>query len=232
MTPELTRTLAKLEGVINVAIPILERNKIRIEEKTQFRTPLVIAVISQSIEHHQSMLLLLQHDKTGSAFTLARSVFDGMYRGLWIDQIATDEEIKHFLRNDEIDARIGAMAEAIDAASSTSSSFQGLKQGSWSILCSFSHNGMQQLGRRFTGNVMEPSYPDSQKATVMELATVCILLLAKGFLEARGLTREVEEIAGLMLTLPIWQLCSIAEDGASWSVEQIDFLTPRATSKR
>jgi hypothetical protein len=212
MMPELAKTLAKLEQAINTAIPILERNKIRIEEKALFRTPLVIAIISQSIEHHQSMLLLLLDGKVGSAFTLARSVFDGMYRGLWIDQIATDEEIKHFLRNDEIDARIGAMAEAIDAASSTGSSFKNLKQGSWSILCSFSHNGMQQLGRRFTGNVMEPSYAESQIATVMELATVCILLLAKGFLEARSLTREVEEIAGIMLTLPIWQQHATEED--------------------
>lgn len=158
------------------------------------------------------MLLLLMQGKTGSALTLARSIFDGMYRGLWINQIATDAEIRRFLRTDEIDTRIGEMAKAIDALSSTGSSFQNLKHGSWSILCSFSHNGIEQLRRRFTGNVIQPSYPNSQIATVVELATVCILLLTKGFLEARGLTREVEEIAGLMLTLPIWQKCATEED--------------------
>jgi hypothetical protein len=191
MTPELTKTLRKLEQAINDAIPILERNKFTIEERTQFRTPLVIAIMSQSIEHHQSMILLLMNDKTGSAFTLARSVFEGMYRGLWINQVATDAEIKHFLRKDEIDTSISAMAEAIDAVSSTGSSFKSLKQRSWRLLNSFTHNGMEQLGRRFTGSDTAPSYLDHHKATIMELATVCILLLAKGFLETRGLTSEV-----------------------------------------
>jgi hypothetical protein len=228
MTPELTKTLAKLEGVINAAIPILERNQIKIEAQTPPRTPLVLMTISQSVEHHQAMILLLRNDKTGSAFTLARSIFDGMYRGLWFDKSATTDEIRHFLREDEIKRPIGEMAKAIDAASNTGGRiFQDFKRGAWSILCSFSHNGMQQLGRRFTGTMMQPSYPDSQKATIMELATVCVLLLAQGFLEARGFAREAEEIAGLMLTLPIWQLCLIPQDGTGWRTEQFDFTTPK-----
>jgi Family of unknown function (DUF6988) len=204
MTPELVKKLQKLELVINSAIPILERHEVKIEAETHLRTPLIIAIMSQAIEHHQSMLMLLMHERTGSALTLARSIFDGMYRGLWIDKIATDAEVERFVRNDEIEIPIGEMAKAIDGLSGAGTHFNDLRKIAWGKLCSFSHNGMQQLGRRFTGTLTRPSYSEDQIASITELATVCILFLIQGFLEARGFTREVEDVTDLMLLLPAW----------------------------
>jgi hypothetical protein len=34
---------------------------------------------------------------------LARSVVEGMYRGLWIDRAATDSEVDRFVEKDEIE---------------------------------------------------------------------------------------------------------------------------------
>jgi len=45
----------------------------------------VIGFIDQIIEHHESMLLLLRNGRTGSAFDLASSVVEGVYRGMWIN---------------------------------------------------------------------------------------------------------------------------------------------------
>lgn len=207
MTKELREVLARLEAAIQLTKPILERQGYKIaDEQAQLRTPLVIAIMSQAIEHHEAMLLLIMQDITGSALALARSVVEGMYRSLWIDRVATDVEIRRFLRKDDIKIGIGTMAEAIDMAYSAGNAFRDLKRGSWDMLNSYTHNGMQQIGRRFTKAEMRPSYTDHQRATIMEVVTVCILLLVRGFLETRGFMKEGEEILNIMASyLPMWE---------------------------
>ena len=69
------------------------------------RNVLVIGFIDQMVEHHESMLLLIRNGKNGSAFALARSIFESMYRALWINLCATDAQISTFERNDELPLR-------------------------------------------------------------------------------------------------------------------------------
>ena len=57
------------------------------------RTVVVVGLIDQMIEHHEATLLLIRNGKIGSAFALERSIFEGAYRGLWINFCATDAEI-------------------------------------------------------------------------------------------------------------------------------------------
>ena len=64
--------------------------------------PILLVLAESIIEHHESMLLLLRNGKTGSAFALACSVVEGMYRGMWINFVATDVQIERFERTDEI----------------------------------------------------------------------------------------------------------------------------------
>lgn len=71
---------------------------------------MVIAFIDQMIEHHESMLLLIRNGKVGSAFSLARSIFDSMFRGLWIGLFATDAQIADFEKKDELPLGMKAMA--------------------------------------------------------------------------------------------------------------------------
>jgi hypothetical protein len=80
------------------------------------------------IEHHESMLLLLRYGKTGSAFALACSVVEGMYRGMWINFVATDAQIERFERTDEIGLNMTELACAIDAGYHAEDFFEDLKR--------------------------------------------------------------------------------------------------------
>jgi len=190
--------LAKAEAAIQATKLILGRNSYTVDATTRLRTPLVIGLISQLIEHHEAMLLLIMKDMTGSAFALARSIVEGMYRGLWIDRGASDSEVDRFVEKDEIEIGMSAMAKAIDAVYDSGRSFSDLKRRSWDALNSYTHNGMLQLGRRFTKTEAKTAYTDAQRSEIMETVTTCILILIGSFLERRGLLKERDEIDQLI----------------------------------
>lgn len=201
MTNELREELKKVEAVIQATKPILGRQGYTItDQQTQLRLPLVLGLIDQAIEHHEAMLLLITQDMTGSAFALARSIVEGMYRGLWIDRTATDPEVEHFIKKDEIPIGMGTLAGAIDTAYGTNDAFKNLKNKSWDVLNSYTHNGMMQLGRRFTKGEAKPAYTDAQRIEIMTTVTTCILILIGAFLEHRGFVSERSEVDKLMVS--------------------------------
>jgi hypothetical protein len=200
MTDELRQELLKVEAAVQGAKPILGRNDYKVEATTHLRTPLVIGFMSQAIEHHEAMLLLILRDMTGSAFALARSIVEGMYRGLWIDRAATDAQVERFVNKDEIDVGMGKLAEAIDTAYGTNDAFKNLKQKSWDALNSYTHNGMLQLGRRFNKGEVKTAYTDAQRIEIMTTVTTCILALIRGFLERRNFITERDEVDKLMVS--------------------------------
>ena len=80
------------------------------------RTVTVIGLISILVEHQESVLLLVMHEKPGSASALVRPIVEGAFRAMWINLPATDEEVERFNQKDKIDLEFGEMAEALDNA--------------------------------------------------------------------------------------------------------------------
>ncbi len=145
----------------------------------------VIGFIAQAIEHHAAILLLLRSSFTGSAFALVRCVVEILVRGVWITTCATDAEVEKFRNKDEIDLSFGEMSQAIDEKCGLDF-FHDFKKRSWDALNSYTHTGILQLGRRFTGDRLEPSYMDEEKIEVIRTSTVAILLLVRPFLVRHG----------------------------------------------
>ncbi len=150
------------------------------------RTVVVIGLIDQMIEHHEAMLLLIRNGKIGSAFVLERSIFESAYRGLWINFCATDAEIQRFEQHDELRLGMTEMARAIDTNYRAHGFFEDFKDRAWSALCSYTHTGMLQLGRRFTGHDVMPSYSDEEIFEAATAVTTCILLLVGKFLAVQN----------------------------------------------
>jgi hypothetical protein len=161
------------------------------------RTVMVVGFLSTMIEHHKAMLLLIRNDKVGSAFALARSIVEGMYRGMWINACATAEQIQSFDTDDKFPVNMPDMAKAIDAAYKAGNFFEKLKDRGWAALCSYSHSGMLQLGRRFTGSKVEPNYSDGEIYEATATVTTCILLLAGKFLAYQKYAAECASVEAL-----------------------------------
>jgi hypothetical protein len=196
MTPEALGHLNQVEAAVQEAKRLLARHGY-LDDR---RTVIVIGFIDQIIEHHESMLLLLRNDKTGSAFALARSVVEGMYRGMWINFVATDVQIERFERTDEIGLNMTELACAIDAGYHAEDFFEDLKRCSWDALNSYTHTGMLQLGRRFREHNVEPSYTDAQIVEITTAVTTCVLLLVGKFLAVQNHADECRAAEALVET--------------------------------
>ena len=78
---ELKEHLKKVDDTIAEADHILAQH----DYPDNSRTVIVIRLLATMKEHHGAMLLLIRNNRVGSAFTLARSIFESTYRGLWIN---------------------------------------------------------------------------------------------------------------------------------------------------
>ncbi len=188
--------MRQVEAAIEKAKAMLSSH----EYPDDLRTVIVAGMIDQAIEHHQAMLLLIRSGKVGSAFALARSVSEGMYRGLWINLCATDAELKKFEDKDDIELGMGRLAEAIDTSYQTGGFYANLKKRSWDALNSYTHTGMLQLGRRFTGHELNPAYTEGEIFEITTSVTTCVLLLVMHFFQIQKLPDEAKAIEALIGT--------------------------------
>jgi hypothetical protein len=190
------RRMSKVENELKLAESIANEIKAVI---TPLKYPddewstTVAAFIDQAFEHHAAIILLTRSALFGSAFALLRSVVEIVFRGVWIAACATPSEITRFRDKDEINPTFGEMAKAIDAACGINY-FDNLKQQSWDALNSYTHTGVLQLGRRFTGDKLEPSYKDGEKIEVIRTATTMLLLIVRPFLAKHGHQNEAVQI--------------------------------------
>jgi hypothetical protein len=178
--------------VVDGVKQILSKHKFSDEEWSTT----VIGFIAQGIEHHAAVLLLLRSKLIGSAFALVRSITEILVRGVWMTACATEAQIKKFRDHDKLDLSFGEMSDAIDTACGIEF-FHDFKERSWKALNSYTHTGILQLGRRFTGHKVEPSYTEEEQIEVIKTSTVSILLLVRPFLMKHGqeeAAREIDEL--------------------------------------
>jgi|ERR1017187_515761 hypothetical protein len=196
MPKETLEHLNNVEKVIGEAKRLLSRHVY----PDSLRTVILAGCVDQMIEHHEAMLCLMRNAKFGSAFALARSIVEGMYRGLWLNFCATDAQVEQFERKDELPLSMAELADAIDEKYSAEGFFADLKKRTWPALNSYTHTGMLQLGRRFTGHKAEPSYKDGEISAVTTTVTTCILLLVSKFLAVQNQPEDSREIEALLGT--------------------------------
>jgi hypothetical protein len=196
MTPETREHLQHCEAAIQEAKRLLAIHGY----PDDLRTVMVIGFITQLVEHHEAMLLLIRADKVGSAFALARSPVEGMYRGMWINFAATDAQVVRFERDDNIGLTMTQLAQAIDAAYHAGDFFEDLKRRSWDALNSYAHTGVLQLGRRFREHNVEPAYSDGEILEITTSVTTCILVLIGKFLAVLGHADECRAAEALTET--------------------------------
>jgi hypothetical protein len=187
------------------------------------KTVMVIGYVIIAIQHHRAIWLLKDAELYGSAFALVRPVFDAWLRALWINAIATPEEIEEAshdrLRWRSVDQMLAeirpvyfghAQKEAAfaDIADKLFYFLSGRKSEDrtlprdaslWDALNSYTHPGARQLTPLFTGTEVKQSYSEWNIAQGLNLATVALILLMRPFFISMGKQAEAEEVHALAL---------------------------------
>jgi hypothetical protein len=211
MNPETSKHLDQIETAVRVARGVFAK----FPHIDTLRNIIVIGLIDQMIEHHESMLMLIRAGKIGSAFALSRSIFESMFRGLWFALCATEDQLKYFEDNDELPfdtsgkrMNMTTIATAIDTATGADPTdpsdqfFKGLKDRGWKALCSYTHSGLLQLGRRFVGHSVQPGagYSDEEIVEITTSSTTCVLILIDRFLASEADDEGSKSVMGLIST--------------------------------
>lgn len=178
MTPKLREHVVKCENAMQSVNPILGK----LHFPDDYRTTLIVGFISILIEHQEAFLLLTIREMFGSAFALGRPIVEGMYRALWLNVCATEDELNRFMEKDEIRQTLAELAEAIDPAHNSGDLFQSLKKNAWKALNSYTHTGMLQIGRRFTKHEVINSYSEGEIYEMATTLTTCVLIVISRFL--------------------------------------------------
>ena len=165
------------------------------------KTILLLAYVDIALEHHEAIWLLTERKLNGSAFAMVRLVFDAMFRALWINKVATPEQIER-AKHDNLGFPISKIIDEIKQgyfgerptkeAEKFDKILEVLKQA-WKPMCSYTHSGALQLGRRFTGNELKTNYDEGATVEALNLVTTALFLLLHVFFVSMKCQKENEE---------------------------------------
>jgi hypothetical protein len=148
--------------------------------KNQFPTgdrnvPL-IAYWALMFDYHKGILSLLQSEFFGSAFALVRPVVEANVRA-HVALKGSEEDLER-IQNDEYTVAFKQIGAKIDADFGLSHLMENfLNEVTRNALHSYTHSGLQQLGRRFVGNDIKPNYEDDEIVEVIQVTTSAIFMV-------------------------------------------------------
>jgi hypothetical protein len=89
------------------------------------------------------------------------------------------------------------MVKQIDEAYDTDNFFSTfLSGGALQAMHSYTHSGLRQLSRRFTGRSVEPNYGEEEIVEAINVTTIAICLMARILLMTVGKQKEADQAQG------------------------------------
>ena len=161
---------------------------------------LLAAYTDITIEHHESIHLLIDRKLYGSAFALVRPLFETLFRIHWVNKRASGDQIEEIYGQDNFRfPKMDEMVQMIDESYSSDNFFIDLKLNSWSAMCSYTHSGLLPISRRFTSGDVRPNYETEEILEVLNSSNMAILLITRLFFISMGQAIEAKESEKMIL---------------------------------
>lgn len=143
---------------------------------------------STVIEHHRSIVLLVERKLYSSACTLLRPLFEAYVKGLWFTHCAQDKDFAA-LRKDKFNKTFGVMVSEIDTVEG--SKLATPKGHYWKTLNSFTHSGAALLGRKYNRDTITNSHDEELIESLLDFSANYALLSG---IEVSMLSENIEAI--------------------------------------
>jgi hypothetical protein len=153
------------------------------------RVTLPLAYLNLSLDHHRAIILLMRSGLFGSAMALVRPTFEAMIRSHWVAGCATETQVEEIAEKDDFKfPKMDDMTAAVDRVFSDPNDeeltfFQQAKKDGWEAMNSYTHSGLRQLARQFSGDRVESRYPETDLISGVNASTTSVLL--HGYLIAK-----------------------------------------------
>lgn len=124
---------------------------------------------------HKAILSLLANKYYGAAFALVRPLLETSIRA-HLMLCGSDEVVKQILE-DKYRTNFGTVGKEIDAAFGLEDYMDKFLIEAKTALHGYTHIGMHQLGRRFTGDDLLPNYSDDEIREVIRTSTSALFMV-------------------------------------------------------
>lgn len=149
-----------------------------LEISSEDRSRISASCFDVALEHQKAIVLLIANKLVGSAFSLARILFEAYIRGLWISRCANDKEIGDFKKN-KLEKTFDTLIQEIEQE-------DGFKEGilsrakaaNWKAMNSYTHSGFFQSVRRNKEKTIEPNYDEDEILEILGFSDAIGMLTA------------------------------------------------------
>jgi hypothetical protein len=159
------------------------------------RNTLLAAHWSLAFDHHRGVLCLLSNHLYGSAFALIRPLVEAAVRA-HVVIMGSEEDLRKF-RNDDYRTNFGTVGKEIDAFFRTDDLFENFLIGAKQALHSYTHSGLSQIGRRFSGTDLIPNYSDGEIIEIVRTSTSAAFMVTNLVTKHFGFEEEWRRCAEL-----------------------------------
>ena len=171
---DLQEIINKSEELIQWLDTQIDGLEIASEEKIR----LAAGCLDMALEHQKAIVLLVANKLYGSAFSLARLIFEAYVRGVWLQMCASETEIKKF-KKDELEKNFNILINEIERCDGFNEGIlSAAKATNWLSMNSFTHSGFLQVVRRNKEDSLEPNYTDEEIIELVNIANALGMLSA------------------------------------------------------
>lgn len=139
------------------------------------RDKLLLAYWSLAHDLNKSILALIRNRFYGGAFALLRPIVEAQTRAHVVLICADDIVTK--INKDKYTVNFKEVGAEIDAAFHLEGFFDKFLNGARGALHSFTHSGLSQLGRRFSGNDLQAHYEDGEVIEVIHISGTAVWMV-------------------------------------------------------
>lgn len=139
------------------------------------RTTLLLAYWSLAFEFHKAILYLLQAKYCGAAFALVRPLIETTIRAHLV--LFVSDDVLKKITADEYRTNFGTVGKEIDVAFGMGDLFENFLTGARDALHGYTHVGMHQLGRRFTGTDLTPNYAEREIVEAIRTSNSAVFMV-------------------------------------------------------
>ncbi len=187
--------MSKVDEEIKQAIAFADRIEDLVIAKGQCptgdrNTPLM-GYWSLTFEFQRGILCLIDHKFYGAAFALVRPIIEAVVRAHVV--IMAGQEDLERLHKDEYRTKLATVGKEIDAAFKSGDLFEKFLQGARTALHSYTHAGMLQLGRRFSGTDLKANYSEGEIIEVIRVSTSAVFMVNNIVTKHLGFEEEWKE---------------------------------------
>lgn len=161
---------------------------VRGQAPTGDRNTLLMAYWSLVFELQKAVLCLIEHRFYGAGFALVRPILETVVRAHVAVMGSADDLRK--LHSDKHRTNLATVGKEIDTAFGTEGFFENFLNGARTALHSYTHAGLMQLGRRFSGSDLLANYRETEIVEVIRTCTSSVFMVNNLVTKTLGFEEE------------------------------------------